>query len=51
MIKNKKYVIEVDSDKHDNVVISVFAENKTIFLRKIVGKEALNLYKILKGEV
>lgn len=51
MTKNKKYVIEVDSDKYDNVVISVFAENKTTFLRKIVGKEALYLYKILKGEV
>lgn len=51
MTKNKKYVIEVDSDKNDDVVISVFTENKITFLRKIVGKEALYLYKILKGEV
>lgn len=51
MTKNKRYIIEVDFDKYDNVVISVFTENKTTFLRKIVGKEALYLYKILKGEV
>lgn len=50
MNTNTKYVIQIDSDIHDKVIIRVFRKNKSELLKIITGEEAQLLCKILEGE-